>query len=134
MWDKLKDILLQVQKPARYVGGEYNLPDMDKPCKERVCLCFSDKYEVGMSNIGTRILYHMLNDTDGVVCERSYAPDLDMAALLKENGIPLFSIETKKDIKDFDLIGFSVQFELQFTNVVYMLDLMGAPYFVKDRG
>ncbi|MDE6758777.1 MAG: TIGR03960 family B12-binding radical SAM protein [Clostridia bacterium] len=134
MWDKLKDILLQVQKPARYVGGEYNLPDMDKPCKERVCLCFSDKYEVGMSNIGTRILYHMLNDTDGVVCERSYAPDLDMAALLKENGIPLFSIETKKDIKEFDLIGFSVQFELQFTNVVYMLDLMGAPYFAKDRG
>ena len=67
MQDKLKDILLKVQKPARYVGGEYNLPDMDKPCKERVCLCFSDKYEVGMSNIGTRILYHMLNDTDGVV-------------------------------------------------------------------
>ncbi|MDE5991023.1 MAG: hypothetical protein K2H36_05525 [Clostridia bacterium] len=71
MWDKLKDILLQVQKPARYVGGEYNLPDMDKPCKERVCLCFSDKYEVGMSNIGTRILYHILNDTDGDVCELS---------------------------------------------------------------
>ncbi|MBD5100529.1 MAG: TIGR03960 family B12-binding radical SAM protein [Clostridiales bacterium] len=134
MWDKLKDILLKVQKPARYVGGEYNLPDMDKPCKERVCLCFSDKYEVGMSNIGTRILYHMLNDTDGVVCERAYAPDLDMAALLKAENLPLFSLETKSDIKTFDLIGFSVQFELQFTNIVYMLDLMGVPYFAKDRG
>lgn len=134
MWDKLKDILQQVQKPARYVGGEFNLPDMDKPCKERVCLCFSDKYEVGMSNIGTRILYHMLNDTDGVVCERAYAPDLDMAELLKKHGLPLFSIETKRDIKNFDLVGFSVQFELQFTNIAYMLDLMGVPYFAKDRG
>ncbi len=134
MWDKLKDILQQVQKPARYVGGEFNLPDMDKPCKERVCLCFSDKYEVGMSNIGTRILYHMLNDTDGVVCERAYAPDLDMAELLKKHGLPLFSIETKRDIKTFDLVGFSVQFELQFTNIAYMLDLMGVPYFANDRG
>ncbi|MDE7070463.1 MAG: B12-binding domain-containing radical SAM protein, partial [Clostridia bacterium] len=134
MWDKLKDILLQVQKPARYVGGEYNLPDMDKPCKERVLLCFSDKYEVGMSNIGTRILYHMLNDMPDVVCERCYAPDLDMADLLRKNNLPLFSIETKRDIKAFDLIGFSVQFELQFTNIVYMLDLMGAPYFACERG
>ncbi len=87
-----------------------------------------------MSNVGTRILYHMLNDTDGVVCERSYAPDLDMAALLKANGLPLFSVETKKDVKEFDLVGFSVQFELQFTNIVYMLDLMGVEYFAKDRG
>ena len=99
MRDKLKDILLQVQKPARYVGGEYNLPDMDKECSERVLLCFSDKYEVGMSNIGTRILYHMLNDTDGVVCERCYAPDLDMAELLRKNSLPLFSLETKRDAK-----------------------------------
>ncbi len=134
MRDKLKDILLQVQKPARYVGGEYNLPDMDKECSERVLLCFSDKYEVGMSNIGTRILYHMLNDTDGVVCERCYAPDLDMAELLHKNSLPLFSLETKRDAKQFDLIGFSIGFELQFTNVVYMLDLMGAPYYANQRG
>lgn len=134
MWDKLKDILLQVQKPARYVGGEYNLPDMDKPCKERVLLCFSDKYEVGMSNVGTRILYHMLNDMPEIVCERCYAPDLDMAGLLRKNNLPLFSIETKQDAKTFDLIGFSVQFELQFTNIAYMLDLMGVPYFASERG
>ena len=134
MQDKLKDILMNVHKPARYVGGEYNLPDMDKPCKERVCLCFSDKYEVGMSNIGTRILYHMLNDTPDVVCERCYAPDLDMADQLKKHGLPLFSLETKRDVKSFDLIGFSVQFELQFTNIVYMLDLMGIPYYAEERG
>lgn len=131
--DEIKDLLLRVEKPARYVGGEYNLPDTDKPCKERVCLCFPDKYEVGMSNIGTRILYHMLNDTQDVVCERCYAPDTDMARELKAAGLPLFSIETKRDLKDFDLIGFSVQFELQFTNIVYMLDLMGVPYFAADR-
>lgn len=134
MWEKLKDILLQVQKPARYVGGEYNLPDMDKPCKERVLLCFSDKYEVGMSNVGTRILYHMLNDMQDIVCERCYAPDLDMAELLRKNELPLFSIETKRDPKAFDLIGFSVQFELQFTNIVYMLDLMDVPYYAEERG
>lgn len=134
MQDKLKDILMNVHKPARYVGGEYNLPDMDKPCKERVCLCFSDKYEVGMSNIGTRILYHMLNDTPDIVCERCYAPDLDMADQLKKHGLPLFSLETKRDVKSFDLIGFSVQFELQFTNIVYMLDLMGIPYYAEERG
>ena len=88
--EKLKRLLLQVEKPARYLGGEYNLPDVHKPCDERVCLCFADKYEVGMSNIGLRILYHMLNDTDGVVCERCFAPSVDMAEKMRENGIKLF--------------------------------------------
>ena len=134
MTNELKEILLQVERPARYVGGEFNLPDMQKPCDERVCMCFSDKYEIGMSNIGIRILYHMLNDLDGVVCERCFAPDLDLAKLLKERNMPLFSIETKKDLKEFDLIGFSVQFELQYTNIAYMFDLAGIPYYAKDRG
>lgn len=134
MTNELKDILLQVERPARYVGGEFNLPDMQKSCKERVCMCFSDKYEIGMSNIGIRILYHMLNDIDGVVCERCFAPDLDLAKLLKEHNMPLFSIETKKDLKEFDIIGFSVQFELQYTNIAYMFDLANIPYYAKDRG
>ncbi len=133
MTNELKDMLLQVERPARYVGGELNLPDMQKQCKERVCMCFSDKYEIGMSNIGIRILYHMLNDMDDVVCERCFAPDLDLAKLLKEKNMPLFSIETKKDLKEFDLIGFSVQFELQFSNIAYMFDLANIPYFAKDR-
>lgn len=134
MIDKIKEILLQVERPARYVGGEYNLPNMDKHCLERVCLCFPDKYEIGMSNIGTRILYHMLNDTDGVVCERCYAPDADLAALLRANSVPLFSLETKRGLKEFDAVGFSVGFELQLTNICYMLELAGIPFFAKDRG
>lgn len=134
MIDKIKEILLQVERPARYVGGEYNLPDMSKPCTDRLCLCFPDKYEIGMSNIGLRILYHMVNDMEGFVCERCYAPDLDMAKLLKQNSLPLFSIETKLAITDFDLVGFSVQFELQYTNICYMLDLAGLPYYADQRG
>jgi len=134
MNSELKDILLQVERPARYVGGEFNMPDMQKPCSERVCMCFSDKYEIGMSNIGIRILYHMLNDMDDVVCERCFAPDLDLAKLLKEHNLPLFWIETKRDLKEFDIIGFSVQFELQYTNIAYMFDLAGIPYYAKDRG
>lgn len=130
---ELSSILLRVEKPARYVGGEYNMPDMDKPCRHRTCLCFSDKYEVGMSNIGVRILYHMLNDMEGFICERSFAPDLDMAQELKSRGQRLFSLETKRDIVDFDLIGFSVQFELQYTNIPYMFDLAGIPLYAKDR-
>ena len=133
MTNELKDILLQVERPARYVGGEFNLPDMEKPCDERVLMCFSDKYEIGMSNIGIRILYHMLNDMEGVVCERCFAPDLDLAAKLKEHNLPLFSLETKRSFRDFDIVGFSVQFELQYTNIVYMFDLAGIPYYAKDR-
>ncbi|MGN0771893.1 MAG: radical SAM protein [Christensenellales bacterium] len=130
---ELSEILLQVEKPARYVGGEFNMPDMDKPCRHRTCLCFCDKYEVGMSNIGVRILYHMLNDMPGFVCERSFAPDLDMARQLTSHGKRLFSLETKRDIIDFDLIGFSVQFELQYTNIPYMFRLAGIPLYAKDR-
>lgn len=133
MDDKLSDILLRVEKPARYVGGEYNLPDMDKPCKHRTCLCFCDKYEVGMSNIGMRILYHMLNDMEGFVCERSFAPDLDMAKELKEHKLPLFSLETKRPLLDFDIVGFSIGFELHYTNIIYMFDLANIPYYAKDR-
>lgn len=132
--EKLKRLLLQVEKPARYLGGEYNLPDVHKPCDERVCLCFADKYEVGMSNIGLRILYHMLNDTDGVVCERCFAPSVDMAEKMRENGIKLFSLETRREFCDFDIVGFSVGFELAYTNILYMMDLAGVPFYAKDRG
>ena len=130
----LKKILLQVEKPARYLGGEFNLPNTDKPCDERVCLCFADKYEVGMSNIGLRILYHMLNDTDGVVCERCFAPSVDMAQELRKNDIRLFSLETRREFFDFDIVGFSIGFELAYTNVLYMMDLAGVPFRAADRG
>lgn len=130
---QLSDILMRVSRPSRYVGGEYALPDMDKPCRVRMCLCFPDKYEVGMSNIGTRILYHMLNDTAGVVCERAYAPDTDMAEQMRAVGQKLFSLETKRDLQAFDIVGFSVGFELQFTNIVYMMDLAGIPLYADQR-
>ena len=133
MDDILSDILLRVEKPARYVGGEYNLPDMDKPCVHRTCLCFCDKYEVGMSNIGVRILYHMLNDMEGFVCERSFAPDLDMARELRQHNLPLFSLETKRQLLDFDMVAFSVGFELHFTNIIYMFDLAHIPYYASER-
>ncbi len=130
----LMKILPEVEKPARYLGGEFNLPDMDKPCDERVCLCFADKYEVGMSNIGLRILYHMLNDTDGVVCERAFAPSTDMAEKMRQNGLRLFSLETRREFCDFDVVGFSVGFELAYTNILYMMDLAGVPFYAADRG
>lgn len=130
----IREYLLKVEKPARYIGGEFNLPDMDKPCDVRFCMCFPDLYEVGMSNLGIAILYDVLNKTEGVVCERCFAPWTDLGAILKEKDIPLFSIETRKPLRDFDIIGFSVPYEMSFTNVLYMLDLAKIPFRAKDRG
>lgn len=133
MNDTLKNILLKVEKPARYVGGEFNMPNMDKPCRVRLCLCFPEIYEIGMSNIGVRILYHMLNDMEGIVCERCFAPFVDMGEQLKANNIPLFSIDTSKSLGEFDIVGMSIGYELLYTNVLYMLDLAGIPLRAKDR-
>ena len=127
MKDTLKKILLKVEKPARYVGGEFNMPNMDKPCRVRLCLCFPEIYEIGMSNIGVRILYHMLNDMEGIVCERCFAPFLDMGEQLKANNIPLFSVDSGKSLCEFDIVGMSIGYELLYTNVLYMLDLAGIP-------
>lgn len=133
MDERLRPFLTKVEKPARYIGGEYNLPDMTKPCSVRFCLCFADIYEVGMSNLGIGILYDILNKADNVVCERCFAPWVDMGDLLRKNGIPLSSIETGKPLKDFDIVGFSVPYEMSYTNILYMLDLAGIPFRAKDR-
>ena len=133
MKDTLKKILLKVEKPSRYVGGEFNMPNMDKPCRVRLCLCFPEIYEIGMSNIGVRILYHMLNDMEGIVCERCFAPFLDMGEQLKANNIPLFSVDSGKSLCEFDIVGMSIGYELLYTNVLYMLDLAGIPFRAKDR-
>lgn len=134
MDERLRPFLTEVEKPARYIGGEYNLPDMNKPCSVRFCICFADIYEVGMSNLGIGILYDILNKTDGVVCERCFAPWIDMGKILKEHDIPLSSIETGKPLKDFDIVGFSVPYEMSYTNILYMLDLAKIPFRAKDRG
>lgn len=133
MDEKLRPYLLQVEKPGRYTGGEYNLPDMTKPCKVRFCLCFPDVYEVGMSNVGISILYNILNGDKDVVCERCFAPWKDMAKILRDNKIPLSSIETGTPLKDFDVVGMSVPYEMSYTSVLYMLDLAGIPFYSKDR-
>lgn len=123
-----------ISKPARYTGGEYGAPDTSKPFDTSVCLCFPDVYEVGMSNLGTRILYFLMNGLDGVVCERCYAPWTDYADFLRDEGSPLVSLENKKPFKDFDFVGFSLQYELSYSNMLLMLDLAGFPLLAKDRG
>jgi radical SAM family uncharacterized protein len=131
---KIDELLLSVEKPARYVGGEWNVPDMTKPAKAKFCFCFPDIYEIGMSNLGLQILYDIINRHPDFIAERCYAPWEDMGAKLRENNIPLLSLETATPLKDFDVVGFSVQFELLYSNVLYMLDLASIPFYAKDRG
>ena len=131
---KIDELLLSVEKPGRYVGGEWNVPDMAKPTRAKFCFCFPDIYEIGMSNLGLQILYDIINKHPDFIAERCYAPWPDMGAKLRENNIPLLSLETATPLKDFDMVGFSVQFELLYSNVLYMLDLAKIPYYAKDRG
>ncbi len=129
----LEGILDQVEKPGRYIGGEVNEIIKDKTGKTRVAFCFPDTYEIGMSNLGMKILYGVLNEMENVWCERVFAPWPDMAELLKTNQIPLYALESGEAIKDFDFCAFTMQYELCYTNVLYMLDLAGIPYYAKDR-
>ncbi len=133
MKSSISKYFLQVEKPARYIGGEYNLPDMNKKHAIDVCLCFADVYEVGMSNLGVRILYDCLNKDESIVCQRCFAPWVDMGKILKDNNIPLASIECDKPLKDFDTVMISVPFEMTFTTILYMLDLAQIPLRAKDR-
>ena len=123
-----------VQKPYRYFGGEYNTPDMNKPCDVRFCMCVADSYEVGMSNLGVRILYYLFNSIDKVVCERCYTPFYDYENYLKDNKLPLSSLETQTPLKDFDFVGFSLQYEMCYSNVFHMLTLAGIPVASEERG
>lgn len=131
---KLINILKRVQKPARYVGGEIGMPVFNSETRVKYCLCFPDVYEVGMSNIGTKILYHMLNDRKGYSCERCYAPWEDMGRELKKENYPLFSLETKTPLSKFDILGFSFGYELSYSTFLYMLDLAQIPFKAEDRG
>jgi radical SAM family uncharacterized protein/radical SAM-linked protein len=129
-----EDILPRVQKPSRYLGGELNaVRKSARPGDVRVALAFPDLYDVGLSNLGVLILYRMLNDLPGVVAERTYAPGVDLEALLRERDLPLFSWETKTPLAEFDAIGFSLQYELSAVNVLTMLDLAGVPLRAEAR-
>lgn len=123
-----------VQKPYRYFGGEYNLPDVNKPSRVRFCMCVADGYEVGMSNLGVRILYYMFNSMDGVVCERCFTPFADYRNYLAERNLPLMSLETQTPLKQFDFVGFSIQFEMCYSNIFLTLDLAQIPVLAEERG
>ncbi|WP_297289536.1 TIGR03960 family B12-binding radical SAM protein [uncultured Flavonifractor sp.] len=130
----LEHILPRVQKPARYTGGEYNAVVKDRRQVDvRYALCFPDTYEIGMSNLGMRILYGVMNEMEGVWCERVFAPWGDMEEEMRREGILLYGLESGDSIADFDLIGFSLGYEMAYTNVLNMLDLAGLPLRSEER-
>ena len=134
MEKRLERILPRVQKPARYVGGEYNQVVKDKAQVDvRFAFCFPDTYEIGMSNLGMRILYGVMNNMDGVWCERVFAPWPDMEEELRRAQIPLYALESGDAVKDFDIIGFSLGYEMAFSNVLNVLDLAGIPLHAAER-
>ena len=129
MTDTLHRILPQVQKPARYVGGEYNQIVKDKRDVDvRVAFCFPDTYEVGMSFLGEKILYELLNSHENWWCERAFMPWLDMKAEMERLDLPLYTMESKDPLTDFDAVGFTLQYELSYTNILAMLDLAHIPF------
>lgn len=131
---EIEKFLLGVQKPGRYTGGELNSIVKDKSKIDiRYAFCFPDTYEIGMSHLGMKILYSLVNARDDAWCERVFAPDVDMEQVMRDNGIPLYALESGEAIKDFDLIGFTMQYELSYTNVLNMLDLAGLPVRSRDR-
>ena len=134
----LNNILKKVEKPTRYTGGELNmrvkellLPNGEK--RTRFALCFPDIYEIGMSHLGSRIIYNVLNTRDDTYCERAYAPWFDMEAAMRENGIPIYSLETRTPLSEFDIIGFSLLYEMCYTNILTMLELSQIPFRSGDR-
>lgn len=129
------DILHRVEKPARYIGGELNSYNKDKNSIDiRFAFCFPDVYEVGMSHLGTKILYHLLNERADTFCERAFAPWPDMEKLMRENNIPLYALESKDSLKDFDFLGFTLQYEMSYTNILNMLNLSGISIRASERG
>ena len=135
MTDQFHRLLMRVQKPARYVGGEYNQIIKDKKDVDvRVAFCFPDTYEIGMSNIGMRILYGVMNEMSGVWCERVFAPWGDMEDKMRAHGLPLWALESHDAVRDFDLVAFTLGYEMCYSNVLNMLELAQIPLLSKDRG
>ncbi len=134
MTELLQRILPTVQKPARYSGGEYNEIKKDlKDVRVRVAFCFPDTYEIGMSNLGMRILYGVMNQMDGVWCERVFAPWGDMEESMRKHDLPLWALESQSPVKDFDMIAFTIGYEMAYSNILNMLNLAGVPLHSRDR-
>ena len=128
------EILLSIEKPARYIGGEINMVKKDPSKVEiRFCMCFPDVYEIGMSHLGIQILYDMFNQREDVYCERVYSPWVDLDSIMREQKIPLFALESQQPVKDFDFLGITLQYEMCYTNILQILDLSGIPLKAKDR-
>jgi len=128
------DMLMRVEKPARYIGNEINVVKKNPNDVDiRFAFCFPDVYEVGMSHVGLQILYYFFNRRDDIYCERCFAPWHDMEDIMRKENIPLFALETGDSLKVFDFLGFTLQYEMSFTNLVNMLDLAGIPIWSKDR-
>lgn len=134
MKNKIEEILLSVQKPARYIGGEPGSVIKNKEnVSVRFAFCFPDSYDIGMSHLGMKILYSLINQREDYWCERVFAPAIDFEKLMRENGIPLYALESLDPINKFDFIGFTMQYELSYTNVLNMLDLAGIPVLASQR-
>ena len=131
----LKDeILLRVEKPARYIGNEVNAVVKDKEnASVRVAMCFPDVYEIGMSHLGIQILYDMFNQFEDVWCERVYSPWVDLDKIMREENIPLFALESQEPVKDMDFLAITLQYEMCYTNILQILDLSHIPLHAKDR-
>jgi radical SAM family uncharacterized protein len=135
LWPRIERVLHKIEKPSRYINSELN--SVHKEVSDtgiRVALAYPDVYEVGLPNMGLQILYELMNDRDEVVVERVYAPWLDMESIMREQSIPLFSLETHSAVSEFDIFGFTLQHELIYTNVLNMLDLAGLPVLAAERG
>lgn len=129
------EILLSVQQPARYIGGEVNsVTKVLTPETIRFCMCFPDVYEIGMSHLGIQILYDMFNRREDTYCERVYSPWNDMDKIMREKHIPLFALESQDPVKDFDFLGITLQYEMSYTNVLQILDLSQIPLHADERG
>ncbi len=128
------EILLKIEKPARYIGNEVNSV-MKDPAKVsiRFAMCFPDVYEIGMSHLGIQILYNMFNKREDVWCERVYSPWTDLDQIMRERKIPLFALESQDPVKEFDFLGITLQYEMCYTNILQVLDLSGIPLAAEER-
>ena len=134
MTELIQRILPSVQKPARYTGGEFNEIKKDlADVRVRVAFCFPDTYEIGMSNVGMRILYGVMNEMNGIWCERVFAPWGDMEKAMRENNLPLWALESQSPVKDFDMVAFTIGYEMAYSNILNMMNLAGIPLHAKDR-
>lgn len=129
------DILMSVEKPARYIGGEVNAVMKDRSkVNIRFAFCFPDVYEIGMSHLGMQILYEMFNSMEDVWCERVFSPWTDLDAVMRREHIPLFALESQDPVKTFDFLGITIQYEMCYTNILQILDLAQIPFNAAERG